>query len=446
MRHEPGALLRSEGEIVRDDAVFRDYAEMRSLPMRALRLWPAREWSIDTLVSFAADDVLLTNWFIPVDLARRRMFFNQTYAQAARDFPMRFRFGDGRYALESQPLACSGRYVVVGGPVDGAWYHWLFNWCPRLLLLRVLHPELFDRPDLRFVVHPLALREPFRSVLDTFGIAADRLFAVDPAKDYRLETAHLVSFLDEEKLFPDLIRSFRTHLVRAWGLEEVPRHGGVFASRQALAAPKRRIANFSEIEPVLAQASLTVASLGDMPAVEQARLFRGAELVVGAHGSDLSNLLFCRPGTPVVVIESQYSIDMSLHVGLKYLCEALGLTYEFLITPVIGQPGPEAPASRWIDRDYRVDPGFLADALRHATARDGLTYAALSRGEGEAFVETCYRRLLGKQADAAGMAHYLHRLYGEGASKRDVIAELLRTPDGVARGAVVRGLDDGAEP
>lgn len=341
--------------------------EPRRIATDAIRLWPTTERIRDVLVSGVIDDVLLTSDFVPIDVAKGHLFVDQSYTGLADIKPVRFATAGDRFHLDSTPVAAPGRYVVIGGPVDRVWYHWLFSWCPRMLVARMLRPDLFASKDVRFVVHPCAMIEPYRSILDSFGLKEQRFFVVDPERDYRLEQACLVSFLDQNKLFPTIMRAFSRHLVRWFGIDPGERTPGVFASRQGLPAPKRRIANFPDIEPVLQDFGLEIASLGSRSAAEQVRLFHQARTVVGAHGSDLANLLFCRPGTTAIVIENELSVARNLHVGLLKLAEMMDLRYHLLLGGT-ADDGDDLPIAQRIGRDYLVDRDALRAALLGAVS------------------------------------------------------------------------------
>lgn len=367
------ALQSFEGEVVRDDAVYKEYDDARSISVEFLQLWPDFGWRHWELVGFKLNEALLTSMFVTIDTQQQRLFINQSYTGVAALFGNRFSVEGDRFRLNCQPLRLTGRHVVIGGSTN--WYHWLFNWCPRLLLLRRLRPDMWEAPDVHFIVEPSMLHGPYRAVLDTFDIPLDRLRTVDPEQDYKLDEAYIVSFLDQNKLFPDLIREFATHLISTWNLSSEMETIGIFTSRQALGERRRRIYNFEEVEPVLIRAGLQIIDCGSLSAREQARLFRGAQVVVGGHGSDLTNVLFCRPGTKVLVFESQFSVDTTRHIGLKHLCEVLDLYYETIIVPTEGDipPGTDIfdwrnpEIHNWINRDYRIDPAHLDMLLEDAT-------------------------------------------------------------------------------
>jgi capsular polysaccharide biosynthesis protein len=60
-----------------------------------------------------------------------------------------------------------------------------------------------------------------------------------------------------------------------------------------------------------------------MSVAEQARAFRSARVVVGAHGAALANLAFCRPGTRVIELFSPHYVNPCYWS----LCTAAGLLH-----------------------------------------------------------------------------------------------------------------------
>ncbi|WCT74592.1 glycosyltransferase family 61 protein [Sphingomonas naphthae] len=348
------------GSVVQDDDVFRDYDSPLSAIYRAYTLWPAdrRGWSEDRLTSFETDQILVTSGFVPVDTQRGRLLLNQSYNQIDTILPVRFTLTDqkSRFTLKSDPIELAGRYIVLGGPVDGVWYHWLFNWFPRLLLLKQLRPDVFTDRRTRILVHPKALEEPYVAILRTMGLGDDRFFAIDPDRDYMLDRAILVSFPSQNKLYPALMNATARHLLYKLTMSGSPSRGRrILASRQPLSPPKRRIHNFHEIEPILADLKVDIATLGSYSAAKQIRLFRNADLVIGAHGSDLTNLLFCRPGTNVLVIENDFSLRYDLHLGLKMLCEIMGLPYRVHRASTHRLAGLAMTPAHHINEDYIID-------------------------------------------------------------------------------------------
>lgn len=353
------------GSVLRGGEGREHFRNLRTMTLETLAIWPARAWGEQVVECFEADDILLSSCFVPVHMPTASLLIDQSYSNVEKSLPTRFRVEGATFELETEPHLLPGRYLLLGGPIDTVWYHWLFNWAPRLLLVRRMRPDILGDPAISIAVHPLALEEPYRAILRCFGLPMARYVAMDPAKDQRLEQAVLVSFLDQDKLFPAIIDEMRELVLRAFKVRLRPSaRRRLFASRQSLQAPKRRIANFDDVQPVLERYGFRIVDLGRCAAIEQASLFFNSDIILGGHGSDLTNILFCRPGTKVIVIEHDFNIDHRLHAGLEYLCEVLRLDYRLLRAPTARTAGPGGETAHGrINEDYLIDPAMLSKTL-----------------------------------------------------------------------------------
>ena len=162
------------------------------------------------------------------------MFLNQSYASSGGDLPRALPAGGGApHALASDPVRMAGRYVVIGGPIDRVWYHWLFNWCPAPAATAPAAPRGVRRPcGQASWSTPSALEPPYRDVLETFGIAADRFVAGRPPCARRAAGgggARRRSRASPSSI-PELIDAFAAHLLDS--LQRTPPSGG---------RPRRRV-------------------------------------------------------------------------------------------------------------------------------------------------------------------------------------------------------------
>lgn len=86
---------------------------------------------------------------------------------------------------------------------------------------------------------------------------------------------------------------------------------------------RRRLTNELELQHALELVGFTIVVPGSLSIREQVRLFRGARLIVGAHGAGLTNLAFCRPGTKVIeLVGSSYP-----NACMNRIAQARGLAY-----------------------------------------------------------------------------------------------------------------------
>ena len=84
--------------------------------------------------------------------------------------------------------------------------------------------------------------------------------------------------------------------------------------------------------------------------------------------------------------------------------------------------------------DDRADTSPMPESL------GAVDVSALTALDGAAFVGEVYRRLLQKEADAAGLAHYLHQI-GLGVTKLDIIRRVASELEAITLGVRVIGMD-----
>lgn len=332
-------------------------------------------------------DVLVTSYYLPVHVESHRLLINQSYFDIVRWFPdMRPMVDGDQFRLIADARTIEGPHVVIGGPVDGVWYHWLVSWCARLLILKQLRRDIFDDPSVRFLIDVAASKPPFIDMVRAMGVDDNRItFVSESGEDVLVRDAILVSFPDQRFLYPDLVRDFaaavresfgvatiqpiKPSLLPSWlGQRQAPTlRGGrrIFTSRQAFPDPKRRVHNFDVVAEVLNRFGFEIVNLAEVSAKDQVEMFAAAEFVVGVHGSDLADLMFCSPGAQVLVIENQRNVTMGIAASLDILCQIVSARYRYMI--VEEAIDPDADYSSFTDehnRDVIVPPDTLERELR----------------------------------------------------------------------------------
>jgi hypothetical protein len=357
--------VRSIGDVVEDVAVLADYAHRRMTT-------PSRPWTkggkagAAELCVFTLDQALLTSCYLSIDPLRGRLFGNQTYFEPQAWFNLRPQLEAGRYEFRSaHVIPLEGRHVVIGGPIDNAYYHWLFNWAPRLVVLKALWPELYDDPELRFAIDHRARAEPYAGFLRLMGLDSARIDYLDDANDYALTQPVLVSFLAQTTYYPEVIGWF-VEAIRQGSRpvdEKAPRRR-VLISRRKFDTPKRRIVNLDEIAPTLAAFGVEEVVLEDLDVEAQIALFSTAELVIGVHGAGLANLIFSPPDCRVVLLENERNLDVGLAGMFSVLAGLRGLAHETVTVEEVIEPGVDYSAFGDVhNRDVKVPPHRLKAAL-----------------------------------------------------------------------------------
>ena len=85
----------------------------------------------------------------------------------------------------------------------------------------------------------------------------------------------------------------------------------------------RPVINEQEVQTLLAVRGFVSVVPGSLSIANQIRLFRGARIVIGAHGAGLTNIAFCRPGTQILeLVQSVYA-----NPCVNRIAQARGLDY-----------------------------------------------------------------------------------------------------------------------
>ena len=95
--------------------------------------------------------------------------------------------------------------------------------------------------------------------------------------------------------------------------------------KRSIAGP-RWFSNSSDVEAALALLGFEIFAAENMNFSEQIEAFASAEIVIGAHGAGLTNIVFCRPGCAVIEIHPEDEIRTYFWI----ISEMAGLRYHFL--------------------------------------------------------------------------------------------------------------------
>ena len=196
-----------------------------------------------------------------------------------------------------------GTVAVVGGLSANVYFHWMVDVLPRLDLLRRsdLHWEEIDYFLFNEIPQPFA-----RESLKKLGIPESKILQSD-------RYSHLVADRLVVPSFPDRLgwlspRSL--HFLRRTFLPPqptpTPTPERLYISRAN--ARYRRLFNETETIALLETFGFVSVRLEEYTLNEQVLLFSRAKIIVAPHGSGLTNIIFCEPGTQIIELVSPHYI------------------------------------------------------------------------------------------------------------------------------------------
>ena len=240
-----------------------------------------------------------------------------------------------------------GTIAVLSTVWQDSWYHWLFDLLSRLYILQQSGLE-YDCIHIYGVTRTYmadAQQKSLRAVFDYLGIPWQKVRFV--GKNVCLHTRKVLRpsypYASQNVWkFPLWVRDFLRNVFLVNDIDQKVYSSQVYISRAD--APGRRVANEEKLMELLAASGFKRVVLSQHTPHEQAAIFNHASVVVAQHGSALANVVYCKPGTRILEIDSKL-IKPRMH--FKALSEICGLEYKKFEHGAIGQ--------NWHDDQHHCD-------------------------------------------------------------------------------------------
>lgn len=181
---------------------------------------------------------------------------------------------------------------LAGSPVHN-YYHWLIDFLPRIHLLQ-MSGFPFD-----YYVMPKLHKAFHWETLSRLGVPKEKIIEIesDPfhLKAERLVVASMPNHLNP---CPKWCCDFVRNSLLIPGKQKNPAYKRIYISRED--AMWRKVINEDQVMTALSTKGFKKVTLGSLSVEEQIDMFASAECIISAHGAQLSNIVFCTPGTNII--------------------------------------------------------------------------------------------------------------------------------------------------
>jgi len=249
------------------------------------------------------------------------------------------------FVVAPAPRRIAGNCALIGAIGHNNFYHWMLDVLPRIGLVRAAGFGAIDH----WIVAESKLAVT-RELLAHCGIERDRLVAV--GRGGHVECEQLVVTSAPGKICqptPRSVEFLRTIFARA------PGNGGggrrIYVARRG----RRKVDGEAALAPVLKRFGIESVAMEDLSIDAQISAFRGASLIVGAHGAALANIVHADHGAALVELMPPGYLNHTYFL----LAGACALRY----LPIVGHPLAAEGSKRVTDRDFRVEATQLDRAL-----------------------------------------------------------------------------------
>ncbi len=207
----------------------------------------------------------------------------------------------------------SGRVAVLGQLAFLNYYHWINDILCRLALLEIFNIEydyIYVPTTSKFMLETLQLwgideHKIIQPYNENYAIQADELIVPSMVNNYDSEynirscfTAYtnnvLITYVRNK-----LLTKAKEYPVRKKFNKRF------FTSRKD--STLRKILNETELIQLFKNYNIDSYNLSELTVVEQIQLFNNAEIVIGPHGANLTNIIFCKPGTIIIELLQNFN-------------------------------------------------------------------------------------------------------------------------------------------
>jgi capsular polysaccharide biosynthesis protein len=261
-----------------------------------------------------------------------------------------------------------GRVAILSALSGHIYYHWMFDLLPRVAILQqhLQHQGQTLQAIDYFVVNNL--NHPFqRETLTTLGIPLDQVITSDQHPHLQADQLWVPSFAGPLDWVPpsslDFLRQRFLPQTPSPPTPPLPRR--LYISRDQ--ARYRHVLNQAAVLETLKPLGFKPIQLETLSVAEQVQLFAQADVIVSPHGSGLTNLAFCQPGTVVVECFSPHYLRTDYWMISQYL----ELHHYYLVGQTITcGPLRQLMYPSGLTEDFTIDLESLRRVLKAAGVRE----------------------------------------------------------------------------
>ena len=216
----------------------------------------------------------------------------------------------------------NGKVAVLSVLSGNVYFHWMVDLLPRIEILRQgINLEEIDW----FVVNDY--QQPFqRETLKSIGIKEEKILASDRHPHIQAEELVVPSYPS----YLGWLQPWGLKFLREVFLKGITNNKSDFSERIYIGrgnARYRRIMNEAEVVEILCKFGFTYITPESMSLENQIATFAHAKIIVAPHGSGLTNIVFCNPGTKVIELFSPHY----LRYYYWHISRLLGLEHYYLM-------------------------------------------------------------------------------------------------------------------
>ncbi len=238
---------------------------------------------------------------------------------------------------------------VLGSNVASNYYSNLIQFLPRIFFI--------SNSDIKIAINrnsSLKFREFIKIILKSKKINFSFVYLDD--NFYRFNNCEIPQFIPLKKS----ISILRELLLP---IDKDSENKKIYVTRED--STYRKIINEADIIPILRSRGYKVINPQLYSIVDQIKIFAQADKVVAPHGSNLSNIVFCKPGTEIYEIGPELKNDYEKHFKNRYkiIAEINNLKYFRFISDTVNVDEHSVIAKKYISNNILKNSNYYKNLI-----------------------------------------------------------------------------------
>jgi len=212
--------------------------------------------------------------------------------------------------------------TLTGGAGKHNYFHWLFDVLPRIAILennkKIDKPDYYLLPSLKHTYQKQTLKKlniPLSKLLDgekNKHFSCDKLYVVDHPYNFNNNPSKSISNI------PQWIISWLKEKCEFDNIKNQSYFDKIYIDRSdSLHKEKRFLTNNHDVREYLKSIDFKILKLSELSFTEQVETFKNAKIIVGLHGAGFANIIFSRPGTKIIELQSSTAGDVIRNIALQ---------------------------------------------------------------------------------------------------------------------------------
>jgi len=238
---------------------------------------------------------------------------------------------------------------VLGSNAGNNYYSNLIQFLPRLFFLK--------NNNIKIAIHrnsSVKFRDFIKSILISKKI--DFTFKYLDDGFYRFSNSEIPQFFDltkSVKLLKSILVSNQTSF----------ENNKIYVTRED--SSYRKIVNEADIIPILREKGYKVINPQLYSIEEQIKIFSNADKVIAPHGSNLANIIFCKPKTEICEIGPRFNKDFEIPFKKRYeyLAHLNNLKYSRLIADTVPIKNYTEISKKYINKNILHNSNYYTNLI-----------------------------------------------------------------------------------